>query len=45
MDSTPRKVGIWKTKKWKGRGRRVPKTELRSVPKIPEDPKENRKGK
>jgi hypothetical protein len=33
-----RKVGIRKTKKRKGRGRRVPKTELRSVSKIPEDP-------
>jgi hypothetical protein len=31
IDSTPRKVGIRKTKKRKGRGRRVPKTELRSV--------------
>jgi hypothetical protein len=38
INSTPLKVGIQKTKKWKGRGRRVPKTELRSVSKIPEDP-------
>jgi hypothetical protein len=38
IDSTPRKVSIWKTKKLKGRGRRVPKTELRSVSKIPDDP-------
>jgi hypothetical protein len=34
IDSTPRKVGIRKSNKWKGRGRRVPKTELRSVSKI-----------
>jgi hypothetical protein len=38
IDSIPRKVGIRKTKKRKGRGHRVPKTELRSVSKIPEDP-------
>jgi hypothetical protein len=38
IDSTPRKVGIRKTKKRKGRRRQVPKTELRSVSKIPEDP-------
>jgi hypothetical protein len=38
INSTPRKVGIWKPKKRKGRGHRVPKTELRSVSKIPEDP-------
>jgi hypothetical protein len=38
IDSKPRKVGIRKTKKRKGRGRRVPKAELRSVSKIPEDP-------
>jgi hypothetical protein len=38
FDSTPRKVDIRKTKKRKGRGCRVPKTELRSVSKIPEDP-------
>jgi hypothetical protein len=31
IDSTPLKVGIRKTKKRKRRGRRVPKTELRSV--------------
>jgi hypothetical protein len=37
FDSTPCKVGIRKTKKRKGRGRRVPKTELKSVSKIPED--------
>jgi hypothetical protein len=37
IDSTPRKVGIWKTKKQKERGRRVPKIELKSVSKIPED--------
>jgi hypothetical protein len=38
IDSTPRKVGIRKTKKRKGRRCRVPKTELRGVSKIPEDP-------
>jgi hypothetical protein len=38
IDSTPRKIGFRKTKKRKRRGRRVPKTELRSVSKIPEDP-------
>jgi hypothetical protein len=38
IDSTPSKVGIRKTKKRKRRGRRVPKTKLRSVSKIPEDP-------
>jgi hypothetical protein len=38
IDSTPRKIGIRKTKKRKRRGRRVPKTELKSVSKIPEDP-------
>jgi hypothetical protein len=38
IDSTPRKIGIRKTKKRKGRGRRVLKTELRSVSKIPNDP-------
>jgi hypothetical protein len=35
IDSTPRKIGIRKTKKQK---RRVPKTKLMSVSKIPEDP-------
>jgi hypothetical protein len=38
INSTPCKVGIRKTKKRKERGRWVPKTELRSVSKIPEDP-------
>jgi hypothetical protein len=38
IDSTPRKIGIRKTKKRKRRGRRVPKTKLRSVSKILEDP-------
>jgi hypothetical protein len=38
IDLTPRKIGIRKTNKQKGRGRRVPKTKLRSVSKIPEDP-------
>jgi hypothetical protein len=38
IDSTPCKIGIRKTKKRKGRGRRVPKTELKSVLKIPKDP-------
>jgi hypothetical protein len=38
IDSTPCKIGIRKTKKQKVRGRRVPKTELRSVSKIPKDP-------
>jgi hypothetical protein len=38
IDSTPCKIGSRKTKKRKGRGRRVPKTELRSVSKILEDP-------
>jgi hypothetical protein len=38
IDSTPHKIGIRKTKKRKRRGRRVPKTKLRSVSKIPEDP-------
>jgi hypothetical protein len=38
IDSTPRKIGTRKTKKGKRRGRRVPKTKLRSVSKIPEDP-------
>jgi hypothetical protein len=38
INSTPRKIGIRKTKKRKRRGRRVPKTKLRSVSKIPEDP-------
>jgi hypothetical protein len=31
-------MGIRKTKKRKGRGRRVPKTEIRSISKIPEEP-------
>jgi hypothetical protein len=35
IDSTPCKIDIRKTKKRKGRGHRVPKTELRSVLKIP----------
>jgi hypothetical protein len=34
----PAKSASEKTKKRKGRGRRVPKTELKSVSKIPEDP-------
>jgi hypothetical protein len=38
IDSTPRKIGILKTKKRKRGGRRVPKTKLKSVSKIPEDP-------
>jgi hypothetical protein len=38
IDSTPCKIGIRKAMKRKGRGRRVPKIELRSVSKIPEDP-------
>jgi hypothetical protein len=38
IDSTSRKIGIRKTKKRKRRGHRVPKTKLRSVSKIPEDP-------
>jgi hypothetical protein len=38
IDSTPHKIGIRKTKKRKRRGRRVTKTKLRSVSKIPEDP-------
>jgi hypothetical protein len=38
INSTPRKVDIQKTKKWKGRGHWIPKTKLRSVSKIPEDP-------
>jgi hypothetical protein len=38
IDLTPYKIGIQKTKKRKGRGRRVPKTELKSLSKIPEDP-------
>jgi hypothetical protein len=38
IDLAPRKVGIRKTKKRKGRGRRVPKTKLKSVSKIAEDP-------
>jgi hypothetical protein len=38
IDSAPRKFDIWKTNKRKRRGRQVPKTELRSVSKIPEDP-------
>jgi hypothetical protein len=38
IDSTPRKIGIRKPKKRKRRGRRVPKTKVRSVSKIPEDP-------
>jgi hypothetical protein len=38
IDSTPRKIGIRKTKKRNRGGRRVPKTKLRSVSKIPEDP-------
>jgi hypothetical protein len=38
INTTPRKVGIWKTKEQKRRGRQVPKTKLRSVLKIPEDP-------
>jgi hypothetical protein len=37
IDSTPRKIGIRKTKKRKRRGHRVPKTKLRSVSKIPKD--------
>jgi hypothetical protein len=37
IDMTPHKVGIWKTKKRKRGGHRVPKTKLRSVSKIPED--------
>jgi hypothetical protein len=41
IESTPRKVSIRKTKKRKGRGHRVPKTKLRSVSKIPEDPLNN----
>jgi hypothetical protein len=38
IDSTPHKIGIRETKKQRGRWRRVPKTELRSVSKILEDP-------
>jgi hypothetical protein len=38
INSTPCKIGIRKTKKQKRRGRRVPKTKLRSVSKIPKDP-------
>jgi hypothetical protein len=38
IDSTPRKIGIRKTKKRKRGGRRVPKAKLRSVSKVPEDP-------
>jgi hypothetical protein len=38
IDLTPRKIGIRKTKKRKRRGRRVPKTKLRSLSKIPKDP-------
>jgi hypothetical protein len=38
IDSTPHKIFIRKTKKRKRRGRRVPKTKLRSVSKILEDP-------
>jgi hypothetical protein len=34
----PTKFGIQKTKKRKGGARRVPKTKLKSVSKIPEDP-------
>jgi hypothetical protein len=40
IDSTPREVGIQKTKKGKGRGHRVPKAKLGSVSKIPDDPLE-----
>jgi hypothetical protein len=38
IDSTPRKIGIRKNKKRKREGRRVPKTKLKSVSKIREDP-------
>jgi hypothetical protein len=37
IDSTPRKVSIWETKKRKGRGHWVLKTKLRSVSKILKD--------